>query len=287
MKILAATDFSTRSYRALRQAGLIARTGGQLHVVHVVDDDQPADLVRLERGEAQRVIREQIDSIPELQGVDAHPRVIDGYPFQGILRAADEVGAALIVMGAHRKQILLDTFVGTTIERVIRKGDVPVLMVNNEAQRNYERVVAPADLSDASANALRVGLSTGLISDKGATVVHAFSAIAKGKMFVAGSDKGAIARYVADERQKSLTEVMAFLTANGFSGEQWGLEIHEGEAMEIISRTVSTLVADLLVMGTHGRSGLLKSLIGSVTERALRSLSVDILAVPPVRKRDS
>jgi len=159
--------------------------------------------------------------------------------------------------------------------------------VNNEAQRNYERVVAPVDLSDGSANALRVGLSTGLISAKGATVVHAFSAIAKGKMFVAGSDKGAIARYIADERKKSLTEVMAFLTANGFSGERLGLEIHEGEAMEIISRTVSTLGADLLVMGTHGRSGLLKSLIGSVTERALRSLSVDILAVPPVRKRDA
>ena len=90
-----------------------------------------------------------------------------------------------------------------------------------------------------------------------------------------------------DERKKSLSEVMAFLAANGFSGERLRLEIHEGEATEIISRTVSTLGADLLVMGTHGRSGLLKSLIGSVTERALRSLSVDILAVPSMRKRNS
>ena len=51
--------------------------------------------------------------------------------------------------------------------------------------------------------------------------------------------------------------------------------------MEVISRAVSEMRPDLLVMGTHGRSGLLKALIGSVTEEALRSLNVDILAVPP------
>jgi len=49
MQILAATDFSTRSYRALRQAGLLARAcGGELSLVHVVDDDRPPDLVAIE-----------------------------------------------------------------------------------------------------------------------------------------------------------------------------------------------------------------------------------------------
>jgi nucleotide-binding universal stress UspA family protein len=44
MQILAATDFSTRSNRALRQAGLLAQMGrAQLHIVHVVDDDQPEE----------------------------------------------------------------------------------------------------------------------------------------------------------------------------------------------------------------------------------------------------
>src|SRR5690606_2613472 len=114
MKILAATDFSTRSYRALRQAGLLARAGMELHIVHVVDDDQPADLVDLESREAERIIREQIASVPELDGVDAHPQVIGGYPFEGILQAARDVEADLIVMGSHRRQILRDIFVGTT-----------------------------------------------------------------------------------------------------------------------------------------------------------------------------
>jgi universal stress protein E len=49
MRILAATDFSTRSNRALRQAGLLAQpANAQLHLLHVVDDDQPEELVRME-----------------------------------------------------------------------------------------------------------------------------------------------------------------------------------------------------------------------------------------------
>ena len=53
--------------------------------------------------------------------------------------------------------------------------------------------------------------------------------------------------------------------------------------MEIISRAVSEMHPDLLVMGTQGRSAFRKMLLASVTDEALRSLNVDILAVPPKR----
>ena len=189
MQILAATDFSTRSNRALRQAGLLAQPGNaQLHIVHVVDDDQPDELVRMEKREAERVLNEQTGSMPELKNVQTRLVVVTGDPFDGILRAAADVNADLIVMGSHRKQ-LLDIIVGTTIERVIRKGHFPVLMVNNEAQRKYENVLAPVDMVDASADALRVATTTGLISDSRATLLHAFMPLAKGKMFIGGADQ--------------------------------------------------------------------------------------------------
>src|ERR1044071_8824355 len=113
----------------------------------------------MEQREAQRVLHEQMESMPELNGVQTRPMVVTGDPFDGILRTAAAVNANLIVMGSHRKQLLLDIIVGTTIERVIRKGTFPVLMVNNEAQRRYERVVAPVDMSASSADALRTALS--------------------------------------------------------------------------------------------------------------------------------
>jgi universal stress protein E len=57
MRFLAATDFSTRSQRAVRRAGLLAQEhGAELALVHVVDDDQPQDLVALETREAERIL---------------------------------------------------------------------------------------------------------------------------------------------------------------------------------------------------------------------------------------
>jgi nucleotide-binding universal stress UspA family protein len=285
MQILAATDFSTRSNRALRQAGLLAQPGnGRLHIVHVVDDDRPEDLVGMEKREAERALREQMESMPELRGVRTVTMVVTGDPFDGILRAAADVCPDLIVMGTHRKQLLLDIFIGTTIERVIRKGPFPVLMVNNEAQRKYENVVAPVDMSDASAHALRVALSTGLIGNERTTLLHAFLAPAEGKLRTVGSDQASIDSYVGSERQWATDELAAFLVANDLKGRRWSLRIEEGGPMEVISRAVSETRPDLLVMGTHGRSAVFRALIGSVTEEALRSLSVDILAVPPSKK---
>jgi nucleotide-binding universal stress UspA family protein len=285
MQILAATDFSTRSNRALRQAGLLAQSDtAQLHIVHVVDDDQPDELVRLEKREAERFLNEQMASMPELRDVQVRPLVVTGDPFDGILKAAADVNADLIVMGSHRKQ-LLDIIIGTTIERVIRKGPFPVLMVNNEAQRQYKNILAPVDMVDASAYALRVATTTGLISDSPATLLHAFLPVGKEKLVIGGADKATINSYVASQRKEIMDELAAFLTATVDPlPERWSLLIEEGGPMEVISRAVSEMRPDLLVMGTNGRSGLLKMLIGSVTEEALRSLSVDILAVSPLKR---
>jgi nucleotide-binding universal stress UspA family protein len=284
MLILAATDFSTRSNRALRQAGMLAQVGkAQLHVVHVVDDDQPKELVCMEKREAERLLNEQLNSMPELRGVQPRPMVLAGDPFDGILRAAAGVRADLIVMGSHRKQILLDIFIGTTIERVIRNGAFPVLMVNNEAQRRYEEVLIPMDMSEASATALRIAESTGLVGERRTTLLHAFWPVAEGRMF-RGVNQAGVDEYVASERQSAMDGLAAFLVANNLGAGGWTLRIEDGGVMEVISRAVAEMRPDLLVMGMHERSGLLRMFIGSVTEEALRSLNIDILVVPPRRR---
>jgi nucleotide-binding universal stress UspA family protein len=282
MKIVAATDFSTRSNRALRQAGLLARAqGAQLDIVHVVDDDQPERMIETERREAERTLREQISSMPEWGEIECRELVVAGDPFDGILRAAAAAGADLIVMGTHRKQLLRDIFVGTTVERVIRTGPFPVLMVSNEAQRHYTNVLAPIDLEEPSAHALRVARSVGLAVDGRTTLLHAFEPVAKGKMALGGADKASIDGYVASEREHWGDEVVKFLIAHDLAPQNWSVRLDEGGAMEAITRVVAEMRPDLLVMGTHGRGRLLKALIGSVTEEVLRSLDVDVLAVPP------
>ena len=283
MQILAATDFSTRSNRALRQAGLLARaSGAQLALVHVVDDDQPQALLEMEREEAKRILAEQIRVMPELLEVQCNPIVVTGSPFSGILRAAATTSAELIVMGAHRRQLLRDIFVGTTVERVIRTGPFPVLMVNREVQQRYEKVLIPVEISEPSIHALRVADATGLISLAHATLLHAFVSFGKGKLFIAGADGADVAEYEAGERRQAMAELIAFLAANDLGSQKWSLHVEEGAPLEVISRVVDRMRSDLIIMGTQGRSGLLKELIGSVTEAVLRSVNTaDILAVPP------
>lgn len=286
MQILAATDFSTRSQRALRRAGRLARAAAaELSIVHVVDDDQPQRLVEMEIRESERMLAELIDAVSELRGLRCHPMVVTGDPFDAIVRTAAAQGADLIVMGAHRKQLLCDIIVGTTIERVIRTGGHPVLMVNNEAKSPYEVVLAPVDLSDASANAIKAARAAGLTDGARLEMLHAFLPVGKGKMSMAGLGQAAIDEYVSSERREVTMELTAFLLENDLGGSGASLRVEEGGAFEVISAGIDRMRPDLLVIGTHGRSGLMKVLLGSVTEEALRSLSVDILAVPPDRPR--
>jgi universal stress protein E len=281
MHILAATDFSTRSQRALRRAGLLARDGdADLTLMHVVDDDQPPELVALERREAERILGEQIGAMAELRGLRSRALVVAGDPFDGILRAAESTSAGLIVMGAHRKQLLRDILIGTTIERVIRTGPSPVLMVNREVDQPYRTALAAVHLSEPSVNAIRTGKALGLPGGAPLALVHAFLPLAKGQMFYAGLSQDTIDGYVADERLRASKELTAFLKANGIDDRGRSLHIEEGAPSEVISKTVEQLNPNVLIIGTHGRTCIAKALLGSVTEEALRSLDVDILAVP-------
>lgn len=285
MQIIAATDFSTRSNRALRQAGLLAQSSGaRVAIVHVVDDDRPESLLDLEKREAERIISEQIGAMRELQGVDCRAVVSKGSAFRGILQTAETLAADLIVMGTHRRSILRDIFVGTTVERVVRTGPFPVLMVNNEAQRRYENVMATIDMSAASANALRKARRVGLLAGVRTTLLHAFFPMARGKLFIAGADNESMQQYVTDERKRANDELAAFLVANSIEASGWKMTLEEGAPIEAISRAVKLLSPDLLIMGTHGKSNFLKILIGSVAEEAMRTLDVDILAVPPAKE---
>jgi nucleotide-binding universal stress UspA family protein len=284
MHILAATDFSTRSQRAVRRAGLLAReSGGEITLVHVVDDDQPPDLVALERREAERILGEQIAAIAELRDLPSRALVVEGDPFDGILRAAVLTKADLVVMGAHRKQLLRDIFVGTTIERVVRTGPVPVLMVNREVDRPYRTALAAVDLSEPSVNAIRTGTALGLPGDDRLALVHAFLPLGKGQMFYAGLSPDTIDGYVAEERLRAIKELTEFLKANGLGDSNGSMQVEEGAPSEVIATAVEQSKPDVLIMGTNARSGITKALLGSVTEEVLRSLDIDILAVPPPR----
>lgn len=284
MQILAATDFSGRSQRALRQAGLLARErNADLTIVHVVDDDQPARLIDLEKREAEQYLAELGGTLAELQGLSYQSAVVTGEPFDGILRTAKSTGADLVVMGAHRKQILRDVFTGTTIERVIRTGSFPILMVNDEAAISYQRILAAVDAAPPAIDAIRTAKALGLLDGADLTLVHAFEAMAERKLFFAGVETDRINEYVDKERQTIAAELEKYFAVDQAGVDEWSLRVSEGQPAAVISRAVEESAADLVIIGTHGRRGIAAVFLGSVTMDVVRSVETDILAVPPAR----
>src|SRR3546814_12109940 len=86
-------------------------------------------------------------ALREAAGAAPSVRVITGDTFPSIIEAADDCKADLVAMGSHRKRIVDHVFVGTTIDRVMRCGHHPLLMVNTESAIPYPPVIAPAAMS--------------------------------------------------------------------------------------------------------------------------------------------
>jgi nucleotide-binding universal stress UspA family protein len=88
-KILVATDFSTRSDRAIRRAILLAKKfEAAVSLIHVVDDDRPTRIVDAERESASMLLSEQARSLRELDGVDCTGSVTLGSVSEEIIKAA-------------------------------------------------------------------------------------------------------------------------------------------------------------------------------------------------------
>jgi len=280
--ILAATDLSERATAALRRAGRLATEHSSAVILcHVVDDDQPVTMQNLEKEEALRLLEETKLGVTELTGVQSSTSVVMGDPFEGILRAGQEAGADLIVIGSHRRRLLRDIFVGTTAERIMRQGSLPVLMVNRPPASNYRRIVVSVDLSDISSQALCAAKQLGLFSGAQVIVFHAFDAMLT-TLASASVSQERIQEHLADATMNARREVEDFLSGIDLSGVKYSISVQEGAPVLALKNAVKSLNADLVVLGTRGRSGgIVKFILGSVAEEAIRELEGDVLVVPP------
>jgi nucleotide-binding universal stress UspA family protein len=281
-RILVATDFSARSDRAIRRATLLARTyGSSMTVVHVIDDDQPKRIVKAEREASSVLLSEQARSLREIDGVNCDYSIVLGNAFEGIAKAAEEINCDLLVIGPHRRQALKDVFVGTTAERTIRASNWPVLMANGVPAGSYRHVLVAVDLSDCSADAVRAVTGLGLEKHAAISVAHVVDAPATRLMSRASMTEDQVKDYLADVEERASDELGAFLANLKFHPIRRIVKHNSTSVAHTISSVAREVSADLVVVGTHGRTGITKLLLGSVAEEVLRTADHDVLAVPP------
>ena len=279
--IVVATDFSTRSDRAIRRGILLAKASNcEIALVHSVDDDQPQHLIDLETLEAKRLLEAQTATLRELDGIDASFRVIVGDPFASITDVADEYASDVLIVGPHRRLILKDVFVGTTAERIIRTSRVPVIMANSVPAAPYRHILVAVDMSENSAEAVRLASQMDWGDRPALSIFHAYDAPERAMLGAFAQSEPDIQRYLAEADARARAELSAFLRQLKVRPVRQIVEMIKTEPATMVRRAARDADADLIVVGRQGRSGISKLVLGSVTESVLRNSEIDVLVAP-------
>jgi nucleotide-binding universal stress UspA family protein len=287
--LIVATDFSAGAGGALaRAARLPLAERGRITVVHVLSDRIPGKT----RAEAEKLARRRIDDARKgiartlaargRRDVEVSSDLCHGQPYVEIIRHARALGADLIVLGRHGRRPVRDMFIGSTAERVIRSGGLPVLVVNRNARRGYRRPLVAVDFEDTCRSVVTVALRVLGPEVTSAAMVHAYQVPFEG-FVTAGARPRAEAELRKEYRQMAASGLDRIQELLGDLGLRWQTLIVRGDPRTAILATAVRHEADLLAVGTHGRSGIAHALLGSVAEWITQAAGCDVLVARAAR----
>ncbi|MFD1586050.1 universal stress protein [Halorientalis brevis] len=265
--ILVPTDGSDCARGAAAHAMTVADAfGATVHALSVVDPMEYAsgsvgdvsDLVDRERETFFDRASEATAAIADIDpSVDVEQHTRQGTPHEIITEFVEAHGIDLVVMGTHGRTGPWRHLLGSVTERTVRTVTAPVLTVHGECQSvAYDDVLVPTDGSEYADAALEHAIALADAFDATPHVLHAGDA-----------DHGRAA--VADARDRIVET----------TGREPVTEIASGAPSAVIDSYATDADVDLVVMGTHGRTGLSRRVLGSVTERTIRTTTHPVLAV--------
>lgn len=269
MRVLTANDLTQGSANALHRAATIAaEAGAELRVVHVLPGGAPEGAAEAARGRLEAKLRAITDREAEGES-NISIRICHGGPSEIILSQAKAYDADLIVLGAHGEPRLRDVLFGTTAGHVVREARQPVLVAQNEPGRTYSRVMVAVD-DEAAGRVLDLAL--GFASPDEIHIVHAFGSVLRS---LTGTTD--LIEDVRSEEDVLAAAVRKKLEMSGRPTARIETIVEEGDEMDVIMRAWTRVRPDLVVMGTHGRTGFAHLIHGSLAESVLLGCPSDIL----------
>lgn len=292
MSILAAIDFSENSQQALRKAAQLAGDKNSelvvLHCVESADQDafwrhlvgtpweDPAQVRRQAKARLVGRVRETLDTALTPEQVTY--KVALKSAADGIEAAAQKHGVELVVLGATGAGKLGALLLGSTAEKVIRTSSVPVLAVTPDAPMgHFDKILAPVDFSEPSRLSLQTAVDVARDNDARLLVLHAFALPAAGLAMLDMQAPPQVAE--AYEEQKA-AEFDEFLSTFDFGDVEVETILRVDSPPAAIARIASQDDVSLICMGTHGKSGFRRLIVGSTTARVLRQMPCSVLTVP-------
>ncbi|MEF8886969.1 MAG: universal stress protein [Haloarculaceae archaeon] len=285
--ILVPTDGSDHAVRAGEHARYLADAfDATVHVVTAVDIQSAAGpfdaggvseefVARLEeRGEeALEAVRAVVDRDDAVR-----TGTLRGEPSEAILEYAADHDVDLVAMGTHGRTGVERYVTGSVTERVVSRSEAPVLTTRaTERSRvgdGYEEVLVPTDGSDPAAAAVEPGLA---VAERVGARVHAVTVVdtsdAASPSSVVPEE---VAAHLESEGEAATDRIAAQARDRGLDATT---EVRTGVAARDLLAYADEHGVDLVAMGTAGRTGLSRYLLGSTTERVIRHAEMPVLAV--------
>lgn len=294
--ILVGIDFTQGSIAALREAIRLGRLNhAPVRAVHVIDTLVAAELEEAmsafqgnirqnlidDATQAWRALAATVESAADLP-IDVR---ID-QRIRGILAAATTASADLLVIGA-RGTGTPDVGMGTIATSCVRHAMIPVLLVRDTQPGPFKIIVACVDFSPTSLAALEQAARVAAQDGAALHVLHVFDAPWHQLHYRAPTpeaDPHFQLQYRAglERRLAACAEQMSQSVREQLGSLQATLAVVDSPAHRSgIVDYAAAVGADLLVLGTRGRSSIRDLLLGSTAERTLRDSRCSVLAIKP------
>ena len=290
-RVIAAVDFTKHCRIALREAVHRAvEDHSEVVAVHVMDEFLMEELKRAQatdRVTIRKEWEEKLIRFVEEEGFRGLPKISVevrvGYPFRELVEVCRVRQADLLVMGSKGSRSEPNRL-GVIAAKCIRQAPVDVLVVREDARGPFKRAVACVDFSENSAKAVQCALH--IAAQDGAAVDALFvyqSALAMsldyggmGAPVPLGTDPAALNSWKED-----LESFLAKLNRSAEGVTLTPIVKERVNIREAIIDHVNEVHADLVVLGTRGKSGLRELLIGTTAEKIIQHAPCSILAVKP------
>jgi len=285
-KILLPTDFSESAERALHQAVALAQmTKAELHIFHAVllHAEDPQHLQTVLKGYTEHIDEQARETLERTSG-EIGKRGLNVSistarsvsPFEAIMEAVGRIRPELIVMGTHGRTGVGRLLLGSVTEKVLRHAPTHVLTVQKDSpvvgdSLEPKRILVAIDFTDFSRRALEV--ATSLLSEKDSlTLVHVVASPIHPSFYAGGiTDLFEVDPELPSRIKNSLEEWL---------GDRPGeIIVTEGSAADEILAAAKKTQAELIVIGRRGLSAAEHILMGSVSERIVRTSKVPVLTV--------
>jgi nucleotide-binding universal stress UspA family protein len=282
--ITAATDFSRDAAQAVRRAALLSSAlSAGLELLHVVDASPLAHASEMFSGKqggkgayleaARRKLGTVIEDVAHFEPHSIRARAGMGNVLDELLRAS--AASDLLVLGFRGEHRMRDALLGTTAERLLQKGQGPMLVVKEAARRPYRNIIVPIDFSADSTGALEAALH--IAPGAAVTLVHVYDVAFEGVLWRGDVPKSTVEGFRQEARADALAKLRRIVSKLGAPVARFEPVVTRGYPPRVILEAAKRRKADLIAIGKQGRSILGRLLIGSVTRHVLGESSCDVL----------